>query len=129
MTRRGRGRGARDVARAVSIAVLAGAFTLSPLAGGCITGRDANAVDVDRLSPELREDYAVFALRCSKCHTLDRPLQSGIDNDAAWVRYVTRMRRQPASGISERDAEAILRFLHVLVEHQRAAKAAPEAPK
>ena len=98
-------------------------------AAGATAGDNAGGVDTAQLSPELRDDYAVFALRCSKCHSLARPLHSGIDNDGAWVRYVTRMRRQPASGISEQDAAAILRFLHVLVEQQRAAKAADEAPK
>jgi hypothetical protein len=60
----------------------------------------------------VRPDYAVFAERCSKCHSLARPLTSGIDDDDYWVSYVARMRRQPASGISEDDAAIILRFLH-----------------
>ncbi|HET7544861.1 MAG TPA: hypothetical protein VFK05_33570 [Polyangiaceae bacterium] len=62
---------------------------------------------------QVRSDYAVFALRCSKCHSLARPLNSGIDNDEYWKRYVERMRRQPGSGISVADTVPILRYLHV----------------
>jgi hypothetical protein len=74
--------------------------------------RETAAVDVDRLPPDVRADYDLFAKRCSKCHPLSRPLTSGIVDDAVWERYVTRMRRQPASGISVDDATRILRFLH-----------------
>jgi hypothetical protein len=69
-------------------------------------------LDATALPPEVRVDYALFAQRCSKCHSLARPLTSGIDEDAYWIDYVARMRRQPASGISEEDTVGILRFLH-----------------
>jgi hypothetical protein len=75
------------------------------------------------LSPEARADYAVFALRCSKCHSLSRPLDSGIDDDEFWKAYVARMRRQPGSGISQEDATVILRFLHVYSIEERRRKA------
>jgi hypothetical protein len=61
---------------------------------------------------EVRDDYALFALRCSKCHSLSRPLQSGITDDVFWVEYVERMRRQPGSDITIEDTVPILRFLH-----------------
>jgi len=64
------------------------------------------------LPAELRADYAVFAQRCSKCHSLARPLNSGISDENYWSLYVARMRRQPGSGISQEDAAPILRFLH-----------------
>ena len=63
---------------------------------------------------EVRSDYALFAQRCSKCHSLSRPLQSGITDDRYWEDYVERMRRQPSSGISIEDTVFILRFLHYL---------------
>lgn len=71
-----------------------------------------------------RADYAVFALRCSKCHSLVRPLNSGIDTDAYWAMYVEKMRRQPGSGISAGDAVATLRFLHLYALEQRRKKGA-----
>ena len=76
-----------------------------------------------QMTPELRADYDVFAQKCSKCHSLAKPLNSHVDDDEVWIRYVAKMRRQPASGISEKDGESILRFLHVLVEQERAKNA------
>jgi hypothetical protein len=74
------------------------------------------------LPADVRADYAVFALRCSKCHSLARPLNSGIDDDEYWKMYVERMRRQPASGISVADTVPILRFLHVFSIAERKRK-------
>jgi hypothetical protein len=75
---------------------------------------------------EVQPAYAMFAERCSKCHSLARPLTSGIDDDGEWVDYVTRMRRQPASGISEADSVIVLRFLHYYsVEEKRRKEQVP----
>lgn len=78
---------------------------------GCAGGRPEP--ETSSVSPDVRADYAVFAVRCSKCHSLARPLSSGIDDDGYWRTYVAKMRRQPGSGISAEDSVAILRFLHV----------------
>jgi hypothetical protein len=81
------------------------------VAAACATtARDG--LDVNQLPVEVRADYTLFARRCSKCHQLARPLNSGIHDDAMWADYVERMRRQPASGISRADTKPILRFLH-----------------
>jgi hypothetical protein len=89
----------------------------------CSSGRQSpesvTGIPESQLTPQVRADYEVFAQRCSKCHSLAKPLNANVDDDEHWVRYVAKMRRQPGSGISERDGEAILRFLHVLVEQQR----------
>ena len=69
-------------------------------------------LDPSQMPPSVRADYTLFALRCSKCHTLSRPLQSGITDDGFWAEYVERMRRQPGSGITTQDTIPILRFLH-----------------
>jgi hypothetical protein len=71
----------------------------------------------------VRDDYAVFAQRCSKCHALSRALESGIDDDAFWKRYVERMRHQPSSGISLTDEARILSFLHYYSLELRRTKA------
>lgn len=68
-------------------------------------------LDPSKLPENIRADYEVFAHKCSKCHSLARPLAANITDDEQWVLYVNRMRRQPASGISYVDQEAILRFL------------------
>jgi hypothetical protein len=69
-------------------------------------------LDVGALPANVRADYRVFAQKCSKCHSLSRPLESGITSDTYWAEYVERMRRQPSSGISPSDVVPILRFLH-----------------
>ena len=90
-----------------AIAVLA----LSMLGCGS-SATHSEGLEPASLPAELRADYAVFAQRCSKCHSLARPLNSGISDENYWSLYVARMRRQPASGISQEDASPILRFLH-----------------
>jgi hypothetical protein len=104
---------------------------LALLAGlaACSGGPRNEAAYVARLPPEVRGSYEVFAHRCSKCHSLARPLDSGIDDDAYWAMYVDRMRRQPASGISLADRPQILAFLkfYALEQRKRTAPAATDA--
>jgi hypothetical protein len=83
-------------------------------------------IDAASLPEEVRGDYRVFAHRCSKCHSLARSLQSGIQDDAYWVLYVQRMKRQPGSGISDADEVVILRFLSFYSAELRRAKDAAE---
>jgi hypothetical protein len=110
---------------AVALALLA--LALAAACSGVVRG---DGLDATKLPDDVRADYDVFAQRCSKCHSLARPLQSGIDDDAFWALYVARMRRQPGSGISQEDTVRILRFLHFYAEEQRAKRspAAPPAP-
>src|ERR1041384_4662610 len=77
----------------------------------CAAGR-TEGLDVATLPVEVRADYELFADRCSRCHSLARPLESGIKDDGFWKEYVESMRRQPGSGISPSDEIPILRFLH-----------------
>lgn len=91
---------------------------------GCSGARRSDGLDVSSMPPEVASDYQIFAQRCSKCHTLARPLNSGITDDSFWRIYVSRMRRMQGSGISEADAERILRFLHYYSADQLAKKGA-----
>ncbi|HMI91539.1 MAG TPA: hypothetical protein VK509_09265 [Polyangiales bacterium] len=91
---------------------LCGAAALLVLS--CAHGSEArhgDRLDVSAYPPEIQRDYAVFARRCSRCHTLARPLNAQIRDPQHWVRYVTRMRRNPSSGINRDDAALILDFL------------------
>jgi hypothetical protein len=99
--------------------VLAGVLSLALPA---CSGDRSEEVELARRA-DAHDDYRVFAARCSKCHSLARPLNSGIDDDEHWRRYVARMRRQPGSGISEEDTVAILRFLHLYSVELRRRKA------
>lgn len=73
--------------------------------------RRGDRVDVSSYPPDIQAAYKVFAERCSRCHTLARPLNAHISDPQHWIRYVTRMRRQPGSGINADNADIILRFL------------------
>jgi hypothetical protein len=88
------------------------AFSVSLLAFGVGCSGPREGLEVSTLPSDVQGDYEVFAQRCSKCHSLSRPLNSGITDDEWWGRYVAKMRRMPASGISHDDATQILRFLH-----------------
>ena len=99
----------------VGIAV-AFAVAIASTLGCAANSRDG--LDVASLPETVRPDYALFARRCSKCHSLARPLGSGIVDDAVWIAYVNKMRRQPGSGISPQDATPILRFLHYYSSEQ-----------
>jgi len=87
---------------------------------GCPDAK-TEGLDPNTLPESQRADYAIFAQRCSKCHSLSRPLNAGITDDAYWAMYVARMRRQPSSGISESDEIAVLRFLHYYSSEQKSA--------
>jgi transglutaminase-like putative cysteine protease len=67
-------------------------------------------IDVSAYPEEHRRTYALFAQKCSKCHTLARPINSSMRGDE-WQAYVARMSRKPGSGISPGDADGILDFL------------------
>jgi hypothetical protein len=97
-------RGSRNRAMATAVLLF--------MAGCAGSNVPSDGLEPSTLPREVRADYAVFAQRCSKCHSLARPLNSGITDEAYWVMYVARMRRQPGSGISQEDETAILRFLH-----------------
>lgn len=97
------------------------------LAGACATGnpgfRDGlSSRQVDSMPPDVQDAYRLFAARCSRCHTLARPLNSGITDPRHWRLYVSRMRRQSGSGISQNDAQTILVFLDYYAEQVREGK-------
>jgi hypothetical protein len=90
-------------------------------------GSRTEGLDRAKVPEDIRADYDLFARKCSKCHSLARPLQSGITDDEQWVNYVNRMRRQPGSGITYDDQEHILRFLRYFAADLRAKQAKPSA--
>ena len=95
---------------------------------GCASTAGREGLDVAQLPVDVRADYALFARRCSKCHSLARALNSGIADDSAWVDYVNRMRRQPGSGITPQDTAPILRFLHYYSLEQQHRKRTRDTP-
>jgi hypothetical protein len=73
---------------------------------------------VKTFPPDVEQSYRLFAVRCSRCHTLSRPLNASISEYSHWEQYVARMRRHSGSGISPQDAEEILVFLKYYTEHK-----------
>ncbi|MBI4355873.1 MAG: hypothetical protein HY597_05470 [Candidatus Omnitrophica bacterium] len=69
------------------------------------------AINVSGYPSEMQAKYEVFKQRCSKCHTLARPINAQFASAKVWERYVKRMMLRPGSGISGSDGKAIWEFL------------------
>jgi hypothetical protein len=106
----------------IRFALACALFAIAVACSGTSAVRRGDGLAVDRLPENVRADYEVFAQRCSKCHSLARPLESGIDDDQFWEMYVAKMRRMPSSGITKADGEAVLRFLRYYSAEQRKRK-------
>ena len=63
------------------------------------------------MPPDVARGCELAAVRCTRCHQVDRILNARIRDPEHWRRYVDRMRRMPASGISSRAADSIVRCL------------------
>lgn len=106
--------------------------TLAGFVAGCSgmsSVRSGDHIDVSGYPKDIQDAYQVFAVRCSRCHTLARPLNAHIRDPEHWVRYVTRMRRNPTSGINPKDAETILKFLLYYTEQVAAEEDAESGAK
>lgn len=67
-------------------------------------------IDVSKYPPELQKTYGLFRTKCSKCHTIARPINTTMSR-AEWERYVKRMMHKPNSGISGGEGKRIFEFL------------------
>jgi mono/diheme cytochrome c family protein len=83
--------------------------------------------EVGELPANLEDDYRVFAINCSKCHGLERPLAAPVTDRGHWERYVTRMMRTPGSGISAQEAPNILAFLYWYTDKRSGKHSGPQA--
>jgi hypothetical protein len=94
-----------------TLALIGVATLVGAACGGISPSRGDAAFSRESVPIELREEYDLFAARCSKCHSLARPLEIGIARSDPWRPLVERMRREPGSGVSQSDAPAIAHFL------------------
>jgi hypothetical protein len=69
-----------------------------------------NKIDVSSYPPEQQKAYKVFADKCSKCHTIARPINTTMTREQ-WEMYVKRMMHKPNSGISNNQGKEIFEFL------------------
>src|ERR1017187_5891799 len=67
-------------------------------------------IDVSAYPAPQQAAYKVFASKCSKCHTIARPINTMMKRDE-WERYVKRMMHKPNSGISDAQGKQIFEFL------------------
>ena len=67
-------------------------------------------IDVSAYPAPMQADYKLFAGKCSKCHTIARPINTMMTRDE-WERYVKRMMHKPNSGISDAQGKQIFDFL------------------
>ncbi|MET0384884.1 MAG: hypothetical protein ABW321_02940 [Polyangiales bacterium] len=104
-----------------SLLVSASLFVCAQACAGQSKIRHGDTLDVAQYPADIQRAYRVFSVRCSRCHTLARPLNARIHDSRHWVRYVERMRLNPASGINAKDGQTILRFL-LYYMHQRDAE-------
>ena len=76
-----------------------------------------NFIDVTTYSPEMQETYELFTRKCSRCHTVARPINSTFTPEE-WRKYVYKMMRKPGSGLTPKTAEKIIKFLIYDSEHR-----------
>jgi mono/diheme cytochrome c family protein len=67
-------------------------------------------INVSAYPPEQQKGYKVFVDKCSKCHTIARPINTSM-TAAEWSRYVKRMMHKPNSGISDTQGKTIYELL------------------
>jgi hypothetical protein len=67
-------------------------------------------IDVSSYPAEQQKGYKVFVDKCSKCHTIARPINTTMTKEE-WSRYVKRMMHKPNSGISDSQGKEIYEFL------------------
>ncbi len=76
-------------------------------------------IDVSSYPPEMQKAYKLFADKCSKCHTIARPINTTMARPE-WERYVKRMMHKPNSGISDKQGKEIFEFIMYDEENRKA---------
>ncbi|MGH7680953.1 MAG: hypothetical protein ACRENN_03095 [Candidatus Eiseniibacteriota bacterium] len=69
------------------------------------------SIDVTKYPEDQRAAYKSFTKKCSKCHTIARPINSEFVLPGEWERYIKRMMFKPNSELSDADGKKIYRFL------------------
>ena len=67
-------------------------------------------INVSSYPAEQQKNYKTFADKCSKCHTIARPINTTMTKPE-WERYVKRMMHKPNSGINDSQGKTIYEFL------------------
>lgn len=70
-----------------------------------------DTIDVSKYPKAQQDGYQVFSEKCSRCHTLARPINSDYALPEEWSAYVDKMRHKPRSGITDEAQKTITDFL------------------
>lgn len=69
-------------------------------------------IDVSKYTQEMQDIYSnVFTKKCSKCHTIARPINAPYALPAEWNKYIKKMMKKPGSAINPIAAKKIYKFL------------------
>jgi hypothetical protein len=68
-------------------------------------------IDVSKYPKDIQDKYKVFSVKCSKCHTLARPINSDYVLEDEWERYVKRMMHNAGTFIGPDEGKQIYEFL------------------
>lgn len=79
--------------------------------------RGPNFIDVSDYPQEMQTLYELFARKCSRCHTVARPINSTFTPEE-WRKYVHKMMRKPGSGLTPKTSEQIIKFLIYDAQHR-----------
>lgn len=71
-----------------------------------------STIDISKYPKEMQEIYEkTFVPKCSKCHTIARPINSPYALPEEWMNYIRKMMKKPGSGIDPNSAKKIYEFL------------------
>src|SRR6476661_11144506 len=69
-------------------------------------------IDVSKYPADMQKKYALFAKKCSSCHTIARPINCEFALDDEWERYIKRMMRKAGPSLINADeGKQIFEFL------------------
>lgn len=69
-------------------------------------------IDVSTYPKEMQDIYKnVFKKKCSKCHTIARPINAPFALPEEWKRYIKKMMKKPGSAINPIAGKKIYKFL------------------
>ena len=102
----------RKAIRMISILGLSAPLFLGAQSSNVTLPQDKgpDKINVSAYPAEQQKGYKVFVEKCSKCHTIARPINTAM-TQPEWARYVKRMMHKPNSGISDAQGKTIYEFL------------------
>lgn len=100
------------ILRSIAVTLLASPLALVAQSSNVTLPQDKGPakIDVSSYPAPMQKSYKVFVDKCSKCHTIARPVNTTMTKDE-WARYVKRMMHKPNSGISDNQGKEIFEFL------------------